>query len=161
MARRRRFERTLLQPECVANIGGRLREIFLVAVTLRIDRLMTDRAAFLALSARAHPSRVNKAIGSPPSRGHHIYVKVMRKMDRELRYSTCPFFALVKYLSRIWERVPCTVTRARIRMAYRAYGRRRTAKELLAVTVDAGGMLWIVGYIGKSIITLADRLPIR
>src|SRR5690606_24488668 len=139
------FESPLFQPKGIAEVGRRCGEIFFIAVALRIDRLMTYRTALLISRPRRSPACVDEALRPLPSRSDHIHVKVVREMDIERRCRTGPFRALVKYLSRIWERMPRTVTRARIRMTYRAYRRRRPAEKLLTVAIDARGVLRIIG----------------
>src|SRR5690606_13921424 len=75
VAYRRRFERAFLEPKGIADIVGRLCEVLLIAVALRVDRLMAHRTAFL-LAARGGPRCCNKSAFGPLPSGHHRQVNI-------------------------------------------------------------------------------------
>jgi len=133
---RNRLECSLLQPESIAERRRRFCHILVIGLTLRVERGVTDNAAFF----RSGPTRSERSVSKRwPHRAsrHDLDVLIVRKADlkicrRELALRRC-----IEDLARIRERVPRAIARARIRMTDRADHGSRAAEELLPVTVQA------------------------
>lgn len=115
---------------------------------------MTNRAAFLSRTPSIFTYKCHiyecQCHGSLRTSRNDLNMFIVWKSDGKIRLGVFTLRRLVEDLTRIWERMPRTVTRRRICMANRTDLRRCTLKELLLVAIQAGWVLWIFGHIGKG-----------
>jgi len=155
------LERAFLQPERIAYCRRRFREIFIRRLTLRLHCLVANRAALLG-GCRAAPGSVSENTpGCVRRLADDVDVLVVRERDCEVREGSLPLRRQVENFARIRERVPAAVAWARTCVADRADRRRRSSEELLAVAVQAGLMLRVVGDIRKGGVLSTHLVPVR
>ncbi len=158
------FESSFFQPESIAQFRGRLGQIFIVGFSLRLIRLVTNRAAFFArrfsfrrercIDERAVAYSLNVVLR------HDFDVFVVRKRNGEIRRVPLSFGGFVENLARIRERMARAVAGSRIRVANRADRRFGAAEKLLPMTIQTGFVFRIIGHVRKRIGFRSHALPV-
>ena len=158
----------LFQPECVLiQIFRWLCNVLVWRVTLRLIGLMADlatrvsRRRLLLGQRRSNEPNTRARLVQWVDLRDDLNMNFMRKIDTEIRDEIISLLRSKKALTQTWKRVSSRVTRRDGDVAIRAYGRSRAVKKLLAMTVETGRMLWVLGYIGKGSICLTNIFPVR
>ena len=161
----RGLESSLLEPERIAQFGGRFGDEFVRRVALRLICLVTDRAArrggggVIRLQPRVDEERAVRAVRSGVP-ADDLEMLVVRERDLKIRSGGgFAFRRSVENLARVRERMARSARRLRIRVANRADRGLRAFEKLLAMTAQTGFVTRIFRDVGKRV-RLSDGFPV-